>query len=143
MAHPRTVKRKPMSQINVVPYIDVMLVLLVIFMVTAPLLQTGVEVDLPEVAAKPIESNQQDTEPVVVTVSRQGEFFIEGRRLDGAALGARARELLAARRQTQAYVRGDRAVDYGRVVEAMVILQQAGVEKIGLITDPPPADKGR
>jgi biopolymer transport protein TolR len=134
-----------MSQINVVPYIDVMLVLLVIFMVTAPLLQTGVEVDLPEVEAKPLDEQQsQDQEPLVVTVDRQGQFFLgSGNALSRDDLLAEVGQRLKARTDAQAYVRGDQGVEYGRVVEAMVILQQAGAGKIGLITDPPPEEPAR
>ena len=142
MAHTHIKRRKPMSQINVVPYIDVMLVLLVIFMVTAPLLQTGVEVDLPEAAAKPLDQKDtQEQEPLVVTVSKTGDFYLDaGKALNPQALAQRVRKLMQGRRDSQAYVRGDRKVDYGRVMEAMVILQNAGVEQIGLITDPPEAD---
>lgn len=140
MAHPR--RHRPMSQINVVPYIDVMLVLLVIFMVTAPLLQTGVEVELPEVAARPLEAQEQAAEPVVVNVDRQGRFFLGSARVEDAALGEKVRALLAERGQAQAYVRADHRVDYGRVMQAMVILQESGVEKIGLITEPPPQGEG-
>ncbi|MGD8643568.1 MAG: protein TolR [Chromatiales bacterium] len=134
-----------MSQINVVPYIDVMLVLLVIFMVTAPLLQTGVEVDLPEVEAKPLDEQQsQDQEPLVVTVDRQGQFFLgSSNALSRENLLAEIGQRLKARADAQAYVRGDQGVEYGRVVEAMVILQQAGAGKIGLITDPPPEEPAR
>lgn len=131
-------RRKPMSQINVVPYIDVMLVLLVIFMVTAPMLQQGVQVDLPKVAANPLE-NQKPEELIVVTVDKEGRFSLEkGRFLDSEALRVEVAKLLATRKQNEAYVRGDRAIQYGRVVQAMVILQEVGVEKVGLITDPLP-----
>jgi biopolymer transport protein TolR len=131
-------RRKPMSQINVVPYIDVMLVLLVIFMVTAPMLQQGVQVDLPKVAANPLD-NQKPEDLIVVTVDKEGRFSLDsGTFLDDDALRAAVAERLASRKQNEAYVRGDRAIDYGRVVQAMVILQDAGVEKVGLITDPLP-----
>jgi biopolymer transport protein TolR len=131
-----------MSQINVVPYIDVMLVLLIIFMVTAPLLQSGVEVDLPEAQARAIETDPDVPEPVVVTVNAQGEFFLGNSRVEPARLAEQVQARLAERRQDQAFVRGDRSVAYGRVVEAMVLLQGAGIEKIGLITDPPPESAG-
>jgi biopolymer transport protein TolR len=78
---------------------------------------------------------------VVVTVSKAGEFYLGRERLDAAELGDRVKALLAKRRQEQAFVRGDRSVAYGRVVEAMILLQSAGIEKIGLITDPPPEDR--
>lgn len=131
-------RRKPMSQINVVPYIDVMLVLLVIFMVTAPMLQQGVQVDLPKVAANPLD-NQKPEDLIVVTVDKEGRFSLDsGKFLDSEALRTAVAERLARRKQNEAYVRGDKAIDYGRVVQAMVILQDVGVEKVGLITDPLP-----
>jgi len=127
-----------MSQINVVPYIDVMLVLLVIFMVTAPMLQQGVQVDLPKVAANPLE-NQKPEDLIVVTVDKEGRFSLDaGKFLDSEALHGELTERLASRKQNEAYVRGDRTIHYGRVVQAMVILQDVGVEKVGLITDPLP-----
>jgi biopolymer transport protein TolR len=127
-----------MSQINVVPYIDVMLVLLVIFMVTAPMLQQGVQVDLPKVAANPLE-NQKPEDLIVVTVDKEGRFSLDsGKFLDSEALRAEVANRLASRKENEAYVRGDRAIDYGRVVQAMVILQEVGIEKVGLITDPLP-----
>ncbi len=136
MHYPKRVKRRPMSQINVVPYIDVMLVLLVIFMVTAPMLQQGVEVDLPRVAANPLD-NQKPEDLVVVSVDKQGRFSLDaGRYLDSAALRDAVVNRLKQRGQNEAYVRGDQQIHYGRVVQAMVILQEAGVEKVGLITDP-------
>ena len=139
MARPN--RRRPMSQINVVPYIDVMLVLLVIFMVTAPLLQTGVDVDLPQASARPMADDSELPEALVVVVDRNGQFFVEGgRRLSADELAETVRARLAKNAQTPAYVRGDRHVEYQRVVEAMVILQQAGLDKVGLITDPPPDD---
>jgi biopolymer transport protein TolR len=139
MARPN--RRRPMSQINVVPYIDVMLVLLVIFMVTAPLLQTGVDVDLPQASARPMADDAALPEALVVVVDRNGQFFVEGgKRLAPDELAETVRSRLARNPQTPAYVRGDRHVEYQRVVEAMVILQQAGLDKVGLITDPPPDD---
>lgn len=130
-------RRQRMAQINVVPYIDVMLVLLVIFMVTAPLLQTGVEVDLPKVEAKPIDDDQQP-DALVVTVTRDGQFSIPGgEALSDDDLIAYVQQKFKAASKPDVFVRGDQAVAYGRVVEAMVILQQAGAEQVGLITDPP------
>ncbi|RMG55183.1 MAG: ExbD/TolR family protein, partial [Gammaproteobacteria bacterium] len=115
----------------------VMLVLLVIFMVTAPLLQQGVDVELPEVEARPLHETKPE-DLVVVTVDRKGRFSLQrGRFLDAEQLRAAVAERLARAPRKEAYVRGDRHVDYGRVVEAMVILQQAGVPRVGLITEPP------
>ena len=141
VAKDRGGRRRPMSQINVVPFIDVMLVLLIIFMVTAPLLQQGVEVDLPQAQAETMEPDPERGEPVVVTVSRDGQMSLnQGPQvnvpLEPRDLGEIVAGLLAQRPNTQVYVRGDRNVDYGRVVDAMVTVQAAGVSRVGLITDP-------
>jgi biopolymer transport protein TolR len=133
-------RRKPMSEINVVPYIDVMLVLLVIFMITAPLLTQGVDVELPQADAEPLQ--QQAEEPVVVTVDSQGDFYIdvgEGRDspVSSDDLVSRVRSVLKYKPKTPIMVRGDASVAYGRVVEAMVLLQSAGTPSVGLITEPP------
>jgi len=129
-----------MAEINVVPYIDVMLVLLIIFMVTAPLLTQGVKVDLPEATAEPI--SPESEEPLVVSVNAQGEYFLDvgenkEQPLDGATMVQRVGTVLRNNPKTPILVRGDRAVEYGRVVEAMVLLQQAGVNNVGLVTNPP------
>ncbi|OBS09007.1 protein TolR [Acidihalobacter prosperus] len=133
-----------MAQINVVPYIDVMLVLLVIFLVTAPLLKQGVKVDLPHVPSKPVSSQPTQT-PLTVTVNAQGAFFVNQganptQALDAAALRHIAGEILSKHPKIQVYVRGDSHVSYGKVVEAMGILQQVGADKVGLVTEPPAAD---
>jgi biopolymer transport protein TolR len=132
--------RKPMSEISVVPYIDVMLVLLVIFMITAPLLTQGVKVDLPQADAEPVPPELD--EPVVVSVNAKGEFFIdvgEGKDspVDEETLMTRVAAVLKYRPKTPIMVRGDRNVDYGRVVEAMVLVQAAGAPNMGLITESP------
>jgi biopolymer transport protein TolR len=132
--------RKPMAEINVVPYIDVMLVLLIIFMITAPLLTQGVKVDLPVADAEPIQ--QDDKEPVVVSVNARGELFIdvgEGKNspVDEETLMTRVAAVLKYQPGTPILVRGDRKVDYGRVVEAMVMVQAAGAPNVGLITETP------
>ena len=131
-------KRKQMAEINVVPYIDVMLVLLIIFMITAPLLQLGVEIELPEADAAPME--QQSDEPVVVNVMANGDFYLS---LDGVVELIDSETLIT---KVSAFVRnnpnisvligGDQSVPYGRVYEAMVALQKAGVPKVGLMSDP-------
>jgi biopolymer transport protein TolR len=132
--------RKPMSQINVVPYIDVMLVLLVIFMITAPLLTQGVAVDLPQANAEPMPPDQED--PLIVSVDRQGSFFVnvgEGKEQPVApeVLQLRVAAVLRNKPKTPVMVRGDKTVDYGSVVRAMVLLQQAGAPNVGLITETP------
>ncbi|AKH21781.1 protein TolR [Sedimenticola thiotaurini] len=129
-----------MAEINVVPYIDVMLVLLVIFMITAPLLTQGVKVDLPQADSEPLPTEAED--PVVVSVNSQGEMFIdigEGKDqpVDGETLITRIAAVIKHKPKTPIMVKGDRNVDYGRVVEAMVLIQRAGVPNVGLITETP------
>src|SRR5450631_3374639 len=137
-----TRRRRLMGEINVVPYIDVMLVLLIIFMITAPLLTQGVKVDLPKASAEPIES--QRIQPLVLSVDRQGRLYLNvggnpQSVLDEGTVAARAAAVLRREPQTQVLVKADNAVAYGRVVQAMVLLQHAGARKIGFITDPLPA----
>jgi biopolymer transport protein TolR len=129
-----------MAEINVVPYIDVMLVMLVIFMITAPLLTQGVKVDLPEASAEPIED--PDNEPLVVSVDAGGNLYLNvGESPDDAITEEDLVQTVAAvlRRQPKksVLVRGDHTVDYGVVVSAMVLLQQAGAPNVGLVTEPP------
>ncbi len=134
------IRKRPMAEINVVPYIDVMLVMLVIFMVTAPLLTQGVQVDLPEATAEPIDDS--DNEPLVVNVDAAGNLYLNvgetpDQPLDGATLSQNVAAVLRRQPQKKVLVRGDHAVDYGTVVSAMVLLQQAGVPNVGLVTEPP------
>jgi biopolymer transport protein TolR len=129
-----------MAEINVVPYIDVMLVMLVIFMITAPLLTQGVKVDLPEATAEPLDAEQQ--EPLVVTVDADGNLFLNvgdspETPVAAEALVQNVSAVLRRRKDKTVLVRGDHAVDYGAVVAAMVLLQQAGVPHVGLVTEPP------
>jgi biopolymer transport protein TolR len=127
-----------MAEINVVPYIDVMLVLLIIFMITAPLLQLGVEIDLPEADAAPMD--QQPTEPVVVNVMANGDFYLsidgQAELIDPDTLVNKVSAFVRRNPEVQVLIGGDRSVGYGRVYEAMVALQQAGVAKVGLMSDP-------
>jgi biopolymer transport protein TolR len=130
-----------MGEINVVPYIDVMLVLLIIFMITAPLLTQGVKVDLPRAAAEPLEA--QRLQPLVLSVDRAGRLYLNvggnpQAVLDERTVATRAAAVLRRAPETQVLVKADSAVAYGRVVQAMVVLQQAGARKIGFITEPPP-----
>ena len=134
------VKRKVMSEINVVTYIDVMLVLLVIFIITAPLLSQGVKVDLPQVPSKPMP--HENKEPVIISVDGAGNLFInygenQDKPIEVQALAMRVAGLKKYQPTIPVYVKGDRAVDYGRVVELMAVLQSVGVEGVGLITEPP------
>ncbi len=130
-----------MAQINVVPYIDVMLVLLVIFMVTAPMLQQGVEIELPQAPSKALPDATKRVEPIVVQVAADGRFYLKPRRIPIAAadLAGAVRAQRAAQPERPVYVEGDRAVAYERVVQALVLLKDAGVADVGLITAPPPA----
>lgn len=134
------IRKRPISEINVVPYIDVMLVLLVIFMITAPLLTQGVKIDLPQAPAEPFDSEAQ--EPLVVTVDVDGNLYLDyGEDRDtpiaDTVLLARVSALLRHRPDTQVMVRGDGAAAYADVVQAMVLLQRAGAPSVGLITEPP------
>jgi biopolymer transport protein TolR len=132
-------RRKAMGEINVVPYIDVMLVLLVIFMVTAPMLTQGVKVDLPNVDAEPTKDTGE--EPLVVTVDEEGNFYLNfgGERntpLDPNLLVIRVGAVIRLHPDKPVYVRGDQNVVYSRVVEAMALIQKAGVPSVGLLTKP-------
>ncbi len=128
-------RKKLMSEINVVPYIDVMLVLLVIFMITAPLLSQGVKVDLPQAAARPVDT--KDTETLVVTITSKGEYYLDDRKITPGALSQKVAGTLRLRPQTPVLVRGDHRVPYGDVVKAMTLLQGAGAPSVGLVTQPP------
>ncbi len=132
-------RRAPMAEINVVPYIDVMLVLLVIFMITAPLLSQGVKVDLPEASATPLEA--KDKEPVVLTVDTKGNYYLnvggdEKKPVDADEIVRRVAIVLDRSPDTPVLVGADTQVNYGAVVQAMVLLQQAGAPSVGLKTDP-------
>lgn len=138
-AHARQ-RRRPMAEINVVPYIDVMLVLLVIFMVTAPLITQGVKVALPQERAGAVSSKPADS--VVITVDQFGDYYIDvGTDRNAPAseqiLYDRIRTLLRYNPETPILVRADHRVDYGRVVRAMVVAQAAGAPEVGLVTVPP------
>ncbi len=144
------IRKKPMSEINVVPYIDVMLVLLIIFMITAPLLSQGVNVQLPKIASQPM-TPEADNPPVVVSVDSNGNYYIafggetvedQEKPVDAQVLVNRIAALHKYaleqnRPKTRVFVKGDARVPYGRVVELMSLLQSAGVEGVGLVTEPP------
>ena len=137
----RRQKKGLVSDINVVPYIDVMLVLLVIFVVTAPMLTSGVTIELPEASTEPmnIETNE---EPLIVSVRTNGELFINvgGEETSPVTLGVvkdRVMKVLAARPQTQVQLRGDTRLDYGTLMQVMSALQDAGVVSIGLVAEAP------
>lgn len=137
----RRAKRRLMGEINVVPYIDVMLVLLIIFMITAPLLAAGVKVELPSADAEPLEPNP-DLPPVVITVNSAGEYFLTIRGenqgpLEAAIFSARLEAQIESYPGTQVVVRGDENVEYRHVISAMVHAQAAGAKSVGLMTEPP------
>jgi len=134
----RSRKKKLMGEINVVPYIDVMLVLLIIFMITAPLLTEGVQVDLPQADAKTVDT--EDQEPFVVTVDSDGNYFVNDdpdSARDPEAIRIKAAAVLKHSPKTPFLVRGDGNARYELVVQAMVLLQQAGVASVGLVTETP------
>jgi len=138
-------RRKLKAEINVVPYIDVMLVLLIIFMVTAPLMNLGVDIELPQSAAKSI---QNDKEPAVVSVDRDGKLFLTlssapREEIDADALKTKIAAFVRQNPQIPVYVAGDTSADYGKIYQAMVLLQQAGVPKVGLMSQPLQATKAR
>lgn len=134
------IRKRPMSEINVVPYIDVMLVLLIIFMITAPLLSQGVRVNLPKVPSEPMP--QLDKEPVVISIDSSGNLFInygdnQDQPVSPQILANRIGALLKYQPRTPVYIKGDSSVAYGRVIETMALLQSAGVDGIGLVTVQP------
>ena len=131
-------KKRLIGEINVVPYVDVMLVLLVIFMVTAPLLSQGVKVDLPQASAESIKDENQD--PFVITVDVDGNYYLnddEGKITSPRDIELKARAVLRRNPQAPFLVRGDGAVAYSEVIQAMVLLQKAGVKSVGLVTESP------
>lgn len=127
-------RRKQMAEINVVPYIDVMLVLLVIFMITAPLLTQGVDVELPTAESKPM---PEETEPMVVTVTVNGDMYIDETLRTAEEVQARAAAVHRRNPEARFLVRGDQSAEYRHIVKAMVLLQQAGVPRVGMVTEPP------
>jgi biopolymer transport protein TolR len=130
-----------MGEINVVPYIDVMLVLLIIFMVTAPLLTQGIKVELPKAGAEPLQADPQSKEPLILSVDRTGNFYLnfgQGKDapIEEEELLQRVAAVLRREPKTAVLVKADKSVAYGRVVEGMVLLQRAGAAQVGFITDP-------
>ena len=123
---------KPLAEINVTPFVDVMLVLLIVFMVTAPLLTVGVPVDLPKTRAQAL---GQDREPLSVTVKRDGKVYIQNTPVGEDELVAKLTAIAANGYDQRIFVRGDKSVDYGRVMEVMGLLSAAGFTHIGLVTD--------
>lgn len=145
MIRGRSQRRRPMSEINVVPYIDVMLVLLVIFMATAPLLMQGVEIALPQADNSPLPNAQQE-DPLVVSLRADASIWVNfgspeaaaggGNRISAGALAEQATQIARTRPDLPVFVRADTELAYGRVIEVMSILQRAGIADVGLVTDP-------
>jgi biopolymer transport protein TolR len=135
----RRERRKPVAEMNVVPYIDVMLVLLVIFMITAPMLTQGLEVDLPTASTDTMTLKEKD--PIVVSIKRDGSYWIKSgqaadSRVSLSEVAEAVRKAQASHPDVPVLVNGDRHVDYGTVVQLMAKLQQSGTANVGLLTDP-------
>jgi biopolymer transport protein TolR len=131
-------RRKPMAEINVVPYIDVTLVLLIIFMITTPMLQTGVQVQLPQAEAAPVEQ-KEDTPPIIVSIKAQGLFYLKvdnqnDETIRPEEINARVMAVLSNKPATPVLINADSNVDYGTVVTVMAALKKAGVPSVGLMT---------
>ncbi len=126
-------EREPMSEINVTPFVDVMLVLLIIFMVTAPLLTVGVQVDLPETSADTL---PEESEPLTLTINSKGEVFIQEAKIEFNNLIKKILAVSNNRTDTRIYVRGDKTINYGRVLEVMGKLSGSGFTKVALISEP-------
>ena len=124
-------RAKPMSEINVTPFVDVMLVLLIVFMVTAPLLTVGVTVDLPKATSSPLPG--QD-EPLTVTVNRNGAIYLQESEIALDELGPRLNAVLETKPGTRIFVRGDKVIDYGRVMQVVGTIHDAGISKVALVT---------
>ena len=135
-------RARPLSEINVTPFVDVMLVLLIVFMVTAPLLTVGVPVDLPKTKAQAL---SQDREPLSVSVRRDGSIYLQNTRVAEDDLVPRLTAIAANGYDQRIFVRGDKSVDYGRVMQVMALISAAGFTHIGLVTDVarPPAENER
>jgi len=135
-------RRKPMAEINVVPYIDVTLVLLIIFMITTPMLQTGVEVDLPQAESKTVETEGDgDNPPIVISIKEQGQYYIKVNNQDDETIqpeeiNSRVAAVLSNKPKTQVLINADKGVYYGTVVTVMASLKNAGVPTVGLMTKP-------
>jgi biopolymer transport protein TolR len=134
-------RRGPMAEINVVPYIDVTFVLLMIFMITAPLVQTGVDVDLPQTETSAVDL--KDEPPVIISIKKDATLYIDigdhqDEPITEEELFSRVSTVLGVKPQTQIFVRGDHLVEYGKIVSVMAAIKNAGAPKVGLMTAPPP-----
>lgn len=138
---PRTKRHKPNAEINVVPYIDVMMVLLVIFMVTAPMLTQGVNVDLPQAISDPVKTDEL-SEPLIISVTKSGDYYLElgennKQPITLERIGIQVGKILQRAPDTQVLLRGDRSIEYGLIVRLMTVLQQAGASSVGLVSESP------
>jgi biopolymer transport protein TolR len=129
---------RPMSEINVTPMVDVMLVLLIVFMVAAPLLTVGVPVDLPKSQAKEINDTK---EPLVVTINAEGDIFVQETKIDSDGLTAKLQAITNANPEAPIFVRGDKGINYGRVMEVMGLISSAGFTRVSLIAELPPGGR--
>ena len=128
-----------MSDINVTPFVDVMLVLLIIFMVTAPMMMQGVDVDLPEVTSQPLSAQE---EALIVSITTDGQVFISDYEVSVDALGEKLQKILEGRESREVFMNADKTVPYGVVVRVMSEIKAAGIEKLGMVTDPETQDLG-
>lgn len=140
--------RRLVAEMNVVPYIDVMLVLLIIFMVTAPLLTQGIKVELPKAGAEPLPPEMSEIQPLILSVDAAGRYYLNIGSNEQSAIAEdvvlqRVEAVLSREPKTPVLVKADQSVPYGQVVTGMVLLQQAGAEKVGFITDPATARRAR
>ncbi|MDA5194912.1 protein TolR [Govanella unica] len=131
-------RARPMSDINVTPMVDVMLVLLIVFMVAAPLLTVGIDVNLPKTSARPM---QEDSKPLAVSIDAKGNVYIQDEQVALDELAPRLSAIADSKRDSRIYVRGDEKTSYGRVAEVMGALNGAGFTKVALVTSPPPPQK--
>ena len=131
--HRRSSSHAPVAEINVTPFVDVMLVLLIVFMVAAPLLTVGVPIELPETKAKPL---QGDKEPLTVSVKPDGRVFLQETEIDLDTLVPKLQAIAKNGFEERIFVRGDKSVDYGKVMKVMGVLSKAGFKRIGLVTAP-------
>ena len=129
----RSSEKEPISEINVTPFVDVMLVLLIIFMVTAPLLTVGVQVDLPESSADTL---PEESEPLTLTINAKGEIFIQETKIEFEKIIPKILAVSNNRTDTRIFVRGDKTINYGRVLEIMGVLSGSGFTKVALISEP-------
>jgi biopolymer transport protein TolR len=127
-----------MSEINVTPFVDVMLVLLIIFMVTAPMMMQGLDVALPEATAKPLESEK---EPLVIAIDKDNQIFINDYQVTIDFLGDKLSKILEGRTDREVYLKADKNISYGMVVRVMAEIKAAGVEKLGMVTEPAVTEK--